>query len=402
MDPQIEALFSAALTATKASNALLKSDDISTFPGWSREIGESNETTTALINEILELVTTDNTCNDLSHVDIADLVSAFLDQADIALKVEHKKMAVPVIATTLVLASKHNLDTAGSRSALQVNKSLLSKIAHLATPIAEISSSTRSQDVDNNHEMFEFCSEAIRIIQSQSAATFSSRSRRGARIQKPFVFTPSTSACCTMEALRISPRFVPEVDSLTQNIAHPTDVRVQSSEHLFLSAGWLTIGKPKDSASMLQDLAENPLLALVGARFAASVDSLEPANDRVSVQSSPQTNECLDDDQLTMELPRSMSDIYKISNKNRRKNKDKKKGREADFEEAQKTESQFDYFAAEKRPKTASGMVDAPTLDFLAEVGWSIGAESAHQRDSVLQIGHFEQPATTNPYISAK
>mmetsp|Transcript_44327 Transcript_44327/g.56751 ORF Transcript_44327/g.56751 Transcript_44327/m.56751 type:complete len:325 (-) Transcript_44327:115-1089(-) len=87
-------------------------------------------------------------------------------------------------------------------------------------------------------------------------------------------------------------------------------------------------------------------------------------------------------------IPRSMAEIYKISNRNRHRNKEKKKLRESVPDTATPTlsEQPFDYFSPKDSPskklKGSDGMEDDDTAQVLAQVGWKKG-----QGNDLTQLG---------------
>jgi hypothetical protein len=110
-----------------------------------------------------------------------------------------------------------------------------------------------------------------------------------------------------------------------------------------------------------------------------------------------------------------MSDIYKISNRNRLRNKEKKKLREAivptqeaaeDGNESAPEEEkpQFDYFEGRsKRHKDESDdAAHESTAEFLAEIGWVSDPASVLANRELSSIGHFSENTTArtaNPYL---
>lgn len=101
-----------------------------------------------------------------------------------------------------------------------------------------------------------------------------------------------------------------------------------------------------------------------------------------------------------------MADIYKLSNRNRRRNKEKKKLRDGAAEEGPAgpplppaQAPAFDYFA--ERSKRSKGgesesAADASAADFLAQMGWTTEGAAA-------SMGHFTElaePQASNPYLS--
>mmetsp|Transcript_23091 Transcript_23091/g.27154 ORF Transcript_23091/g.27154 Transcript_23091/m.27154 type:complete len:113 (+) Transcript_23091:2201-2539(+) len=107
-----------------------------------------------------------------------------------------------------------------------------------------------------------------------------------------------------------------------------------------------------------------------------------------------------------------MAEIYKISNRNRHRNKEKKKLRESVPDTATPTlsEQPFDYFSPKDSPskklKGSDGMEDDDTAQVLAQVGWKKGqGNDLTQLGEKGNIGHYRSIAnsssapTLNPYL---
>lgn len=101
-------------------------------------------------------------------------------------------------------------------------------------------------------------------------------------------------------------------------------------------------------------------------------------------------------------VPRSMSEIYKISNRNRHRNKEKKKLRESIAVPVSVSTESFDYFSHSKRQK-GDKVEENSTESVLNEIGWEATAvkEQVSRSTAIAQkgtMGHYK----TNVNSSAK
>jgi len=149
-----------------------------------------------------------------------------------------------------------------------------------------------------------------------------------------------------------------------------------------------------------EDLAKDDLVSRsVEARTVTLIGGIKDADDEAEAN----------DDELEGKepgVPRSMADIYKISNRNRRRNKEKKKLRESqhgsmELEAGAAAEPAFNYFDGRSKKPRGEAEAQESAVNFLAEMGWAGDPKSVP-----VSIGHFSDTgnkttAAANPYLAS-
>jgi len=307
-------------------------------------------------------------------------------------------------------------------------------------------------------EIEELCSAVAGkpILAQYSPITNPAAIRRLRTSSSPFTFTPASSAASTALSTpghsKITESPSPQNLYSLQNPQSP----VLETEELYRTAGWVSRlsaadedGEDDESSSkdgvaaadrIRRDIEERPFEPLVTAAFQAAVavhpcgeeDSdagpaiLEPKlkpNSQLLIDGTEEEDNHVEAEEFdgngaeavsSIEeegIPRSMSDIYKISNRNRRRNKEKKKMRESqpgkeDPPLSVTSAEQFDYFTSrdDKRQK-GNKESDETAIEFMQEVGWASASNKGALLAGSSAVGHFndtaegEPRAESNPYL---
>jgi len=283
--------------------------------------------------------------------------------------------------------------------------------------------------------------------------------RESLAVRSPFSFTPATSTAAIATPQRPG--------SAPQGSPSP----VLNTEDLYRTAGWvspsplvphpsiaegantpITMAVPRKSFGSVGNergrpepadqsyrtardaLVQQPFLPLVGEHqgdFLAALKTAEPqapsvrsvsmgegwgdgmGSRLVEEEANPGEGEPNPDNLVrTTDIPRSMSDIFKISNRNRRRNKEKKKLREAQQPEptsltkrgdgqdgslsSDHTSSSmpegFNYFEIRhKKPRPQQSAPEDDTLAFMHEIGW-VDAKQQRELQQTMQGGADAEP----------
>lgn len=274
----------------------------------------------------------------------------------------------------------------------------------------------------------------------------------------PFTFTPASSAASAALSLDVDGRHLKVAEAASPKNLYTVQSSpspVLDTEELYRKAGWISglaaadedgedsEGRSSSSGDVTaasaavervrQETELRPFGPLVAATFqtsstASSAENIDETEFKLKVSAQLLIDGVDEEEGAEVEaddsdgdegetapsmdgIPRAMSDIYKISNRNRRRNKEKKKMREShgneDANVPASTGERFDYFSSrdDKRQKGEEEGKKS-TADFLQEIGWVSTSKKEVLLAGSSAIGHFRDTgggasrAPANPYLA--